>query len=87
MANNLGSKEFKNRSPLFQQLLTEEGQKKYNDLLEAINNNDEAKFAEFLEKGTLKLKEGIFTSKDFIQNTNPIYIIIDEYTQFSSQEI
>ena len=87
LANNLGSKEFKNRSPLFQQLLTEEGQKKYNDLLEAINNNDEAKFAEFLEKGTLKLKEGIFTSKDFIQNTNPIYIIIDEYTQFSSQEI
>lgn len=87
LANNLGSKEFKNRSPLFQQLLTEEGQKKYNDLLEAINNNDEAKFAEFLEKGTLKLKEGIFTSKDFIQNTNPVYIIIDEYTQFSSQEI
>ena len=87
LANNLGSKEFKTRSAIFQQLLTEEGQKKYNNLLEAINNNDEAKFAEFLEKGTLKLKEGIFTSKDFIQNTNPIYIIIDEYTQFSSQEI
>ena len=87
LANNLGSKEFKNRSAIFQSLLTEEGQKKYNELLEAINNNDIDKFASFLEEGTLKLKEGIFTSKDFIQNTNPTYIIIDEYTQFSSQEI
>lgn len=87
LANNLGSKEFKNRSAIFQSLLTEEGQKKYNDLLEAINNNDIDKFASFLEEGTLKLKEGIFTSKDFVQNTNPTYIIIDEYTQFSSQEI